>query len=187
MKKINITLVVLLTALSLTGCGITINIDTGKDDKKTTEQVKKETQETEDATIIDIPEKEFEESKESEDIESYNDEWIIDSEDYWFDDPDFYWPDFGISEKLPSVDWFLTGEIDYNFDSCLSATISHVNKDQFREYTKLCYDSGYTKIQVNSSDCYIADNEYNILVYLEYFEDDQIMTIYIEDYAYTEE
>lgn len=193
MKKINITLVALLTALSLTGCGVTISIDTGKDNKKTTEQAETETKEIEqteeETTDDDFNEDWYKEleaktevSEETEDSESSEMDLIDDFlEENYYDDMEFYWPEIGIATKLPSVDWFLTGQVHYNFDNCLSADIAHVSKDQFREYVKLCYEAGYTDIDVNTAECYIAYDDNGVCVYLEYFEDMKVMTIYTED------
>lgn len=82
--------------------------------------------------------------------------------------PEITWGGVGILENIPHPDWITNGEIQYNRNEVGYMYVGYVTKDNFKEYTKLCYEAGYNDISINSDDKFGASNESGGSIILRY-------------------
>lgn len=82
--------------------------------------------------------------------------------------PEFLWPGFGVSEVIPQPEWITNGVIDYDVANAFSMSAGPVTYAQYKEYTKLCYEAGFTDVSMNSSSGFCAFNNDGLSIFVEY-------------------
>lgn len=97
--------------------------------------------------------------------------------------PEFFWPEFGTSEALPHPDWITNGVIHYDMTNAFCMSAGYVTSAQYKEYTKLCYEAGFTEVFGNSDSNFSAENSDGLYVSVSY-KKEGVLYIWTRNYVY---
>lgn len=85
--------------------------------------------------------------------------------------PEFFWPGFGTSEALPHPEWITNGVIHYDMTDAFSMSAGNVTRARYKEYTKLCYEAGFTDVVINNDSAFSAYNSDGLYIFVAYKKD----------------
>lgn len=158
MKKFTIFAVIIAMVMSFAGCGG--NAEAAK--VETTVETTEATVETTIETIVETTE------TATEPEETIG---------------EFYWPTFGISEKIPTVDWTTRGAISVDTEDSFYADIYETDLKTYSEYVSKCQELGYTVDYCNyPGSSYFAENEEGYSLMLYFYKDKGYMSISLYNY-----